>query len=397
MGGINYPGKSTLLLIVSFLIWLPFYGQQSKDNDYFLLEGKINHFGSGYLIGTITDFRNNTIIPDTVVVEDDVFNHKCLISDKQVIRYVSSDDRFSKYRKVVKDGDSVLVDFADKKTKSVEIVASPGAKIKIKGIAENYMNAYPYGNRDNETIATFNRKIYPLLDQLGNLDYSDRKNINLVLQKEGILVDSISNIEDDFVRSHPSSIISSYLVSEKFMQWNKRRSSEADSLLSLLQPDKNDIYFQNMLLLQHNRSRITYSVGDLFPNFQTGLIYKDSLFNLNQTRGKYVLIDFWGTWCIPCVKEMPMLKQFYEKYKDKLTVIGIANDSYQSWKSFLDKNAYTWIQLLDQEQIKLSETINVEAYPTKYLLDQSGKIVMILKDSDEEVWTKIENLINISH
>ena len=388
--------KLIFLLFVNLFISLTFHGQKSPNN-YFIIEGKINHYGNGYLVGTTTNFKNSTIILDTVFVRNDVFYHKCHISDKQIIQYVSNDDRFSRYRKVVKDGDSVLVDFADKKIKSIEIVASPGDKINIQGTAENYLNAYPSGNTDNNLIATFNQKIYPLLNQLGNLDYSDKRNIRIVLQKEETLVDSISNIQNDFIKNHPISIISSYLVLEKFIRLNKSRSSEADSLLSLLKPNQNDIYYQNMLLLQQARSKTTYSVGDLLPDYQTKLIYKDSLFNLSKTRGKYALIDFWGTWCIPCIREMPKLKQFYEKHMDKLIVIGVANDTFLNWKSFLDKNAYPWIQLLDQEQIKLSETVNVDVYPTKYLLDPSGIIVMILKDSHEEIWTKIESFMNAGH
>ena len=88
-----------------------------------------------------------------------------------------------------------------------------------------------------------------------------------------------------------------------------------------------------MLLLQHARPTVIYSVGDMFPDFQTKLIYKDSLFNLSKTRGKYALIDFGGTWCILCIREMPKLKQFYEKHMGKLIVIRIANDTFLNWKS----------------------------------------------------------------
>lgn len=92
---------------------------------------------------------------------------------------------------------------------------------------------------------------------------------------------------------------------------------------------------------------------------------------------------------------MPLLKEFYEKHKDSLTIIGIANDNYQNWTAFLNKHNYNWIQLLDNGPIKLSEDLKVGVYPTKYLLDPSGKVIMIFKDTDESIWSKIEREIKL--
>jgi len=383
------------MLCISIPIVLTSYGQKFQKHNSFVIDGKIDHFGNGYLVGSIVNGEGGTITLDTLVIINDVFKHECNITDEQVVDYVAVNGKFSRYKKVIKDGNSVQVDFADKKLKSVEVVAYPGAKIKITGFSSVYLNAYPLGDLLNEQLAALNRKRYPLLDKLGDLDYSDRKNIRAVLQKEEMLVDSITSAEDEFIRNNPSSIVSSYLVQERFPKLNKKNSLQADSLLTLLRPRRSDIYYKNMLLIQRNRSKEnSLSAGEVFPYFQTRFVYNDSAFNLNQARGKYTLIDFWGSWCIPCVREMPKLEAFYERYKDRLVIIGIANDTYQNWKAFLDKNAYRWIQVIDQEPIKLSDKLNIEAYPTKYLLDPGGKIIMIIKESDEQVWSKIESLMN---
>jgi hypothetical protein len=91
---------------------------------------------------------------------------------------------------------------------------------------------------------------------------------------------------------------------------------------------------------------------------------------------------------------MPKLKAYYEKYHEKLNIVGIASDKYLPWKTFLDRNAYPWVQLLDERNPKLSDALNIRVYPTKYLLDPSGKIVRIFKDADEDVWKALDGVVN---
>lgn len=387
--------RELLLLVVSILPIYAIYAQKSDLDCIFQIEGRIEHFGNGIIVGSILDAKTNIITLDTIRIENDTFDHSCIINNKQIVRYMVGGDRFSKYRKVVKDGDSVMVDFADARLKAIEIVAFPGAVIKINGVASCFIDAYPSGDIENNTLATVNQKRHPLLKKLSALDYSDKKNIRQVLQKEDILVDSISDIEDRCIKDHPGSIVSSYIILDRFRLLNKKSPEQADSLVSLLTPHENNIYYRNMVSLQRNRSKQkNLKIGDIFPNFESRTIYKGSSFNLDKTKGKFRLIDFWGTWCIPCVREMPNLKAFYEKHKANLVVIGIANDTYQRWKAFLDKNSYHWIQLIEQEPNKLSDKIKVDVYPTKYLLDPNGKIRLIIKDADKDIWNKIEDILD---
>ena len=391
--------KSSIMIFVMCLLSSFFsYEQNSKKTDNLSIEGRITGFGNGMLVATITDFKTNTLTLDTILVKNDVFKHKAFANEKQIVFYVVTDNRFAKYRKGVKDGDTVSVDFLDKRIKAIEIVVFPDAHINVQGNAASYLNAYPTGSPEEIKIATLNRKTYPFCHSLSNIDYTNKKTIRYALQQEEKFVDSISAIENDFINTNPSSIISSYLIFPRFQTLIKSNRAEADSLLALLKPQKGDVYYQRMLFIKSNIAKSEdIKVGEKFPDFKTQFIYKSANFSLNQTQGKDRLIDFWGTWCIPCVREMSQLKQFYEKHKDSLTIIGIANDNYQNWKAFLDKHNYNWIQLLDNGPIKLSEDLKVEVYPTKYLLDPSGKVIMIFKGADENIWTKIEVAINNRH
>ncbi len=388
--------KTTLIFVANCFFVASVFGQRANNSDVFTIEGKIENFGNGSLVGTIIDPKNNYFRTDTIIVKNNLFRHIGHIRKKQIVSYTAIGDKFAKYRKVVKDGDTVMVDFSEEKSRSIEIVVSPGSKIKVQGVAKTYLDAYPSGTEENVQIASLNQKIYPLLDQLGSLDYTNKKTIRSVLKIEETLLTSISDLEFEFIKRHPSSIIASYIIWKKYEIMNKRDPVKADSLYSLIHPIKKNLYQQQILLLQRNRAKksMEVSIGDTFPTFKTKFVYKDSNFKLNQTRGKYTLIDFWGSWCIPCVREMPKLKEYYEKFQNQLNIVSVAKDQYQNWKAFLDKNKYEWIQVLDQDEPKLSDMLHVEVYPTKYLLDPSGKVILITKNANDEIWKKLDRLFS---
>lgn len=384
------------LLIVLQLIASLVFGQQGKYNTAFKIEGSIKKFGNGMLVGGIVDPTDHAIRLDTIVVRNDSFRHFGHIKEMQIVRYKAAGDQFAKFRKLVKDGDTVLVDLAEEKSISLEIVAFPGAAIKVSGSAITYLDAYPSGTKENEQLANLNRVLYPLFNEIGNLkiNYS-KKTYDSLSKRENAMLTQIANAESAFINRHPSSIVTAYIVYEKFKTWNGKEPDKADSLYRLIQPYGDNYYKQQILVLQRGRSKTKseIAVGDTFPMFKTKFVYNGPGFDLNQTRGKYTLIDFWGSWCIPCVREMPKLLEYYERYKDKLNIVGIANDKYQSWKTFLDKNKLTWVQILDQDAPKIVDMLHIKVYPTKYLLDPEGRVIMIFIDADEKIWKTLDELL----
>lgn len=136
-------------------------------------------------------------------------------------------------------------------------------------------------------------------------------------------------------------------------------------------------------------------IGKTIPNFKQ-LDPNGTEINITDFRGKYVLIDFWASWCLPCRAENPYLIKAYKKYNSKFEILSIASDSDR--KLWLDaiKNDGTgsWKHTSDLKGIENYVTWNIfkiTAIPSNYLIDQNGKI--IAKDlRGQELLVKLEEL-----
>jgi len=105
-------------------------------------------------------------------------------------------------------------------------------------------------------------------------------------------------------------------------------------------------------------------------------------FDLSQYKGKVVLVDFWATWCGPCVAALPELKKTYEKYHRKgLEVVGVSLDSeLKDLTDFVEKEKIAWVNLIGEEKdggikFPLAEKYGIVGIPTQFLLGKDGKVV----------------------
>ena len=113
--------------------------------------------------------------------------------------------------------------------------------------------------------------------------------------------------------------------------------------------------------------------------------------NTDNYKGSYILINFWATWCAPCVKEIPSLNNLYNKFKDKkkfkMIAINIGQSKEAVKKFLLDKSLPVEFTILLDEKMDLSDW-NVQAIPTTFLVDKKGKI--IYKAEGEKEWDSDE-------
>lgn len=106
-------------------------------------------------------------------------------------------------------------------------------------------------------------------------------------------------------------------------------------------------------------------------------------FSLSTLKGKMVLIDFWATWCAPCVEEQPELKALYATYSDKVKnnqfeILGISLDrNKESWQKAIDRFGINWIQISDLKFWKspVAKLYEVDELPFNIIIDGQGTIL----------------------
>jgi thiol-disulfide isomerase/thioredoxin len=140
------------------------------------------------------------------------------------------------------------------------------------------------------------------------------------------------------------------------------------------------------------------AIGLVAPNFELKSL-DGTNFSLNSLGDdKIIILDFWGSWCGWCVKGFPKMKTYYEKYKNKMEIIGIANrDSETAWKKSVHENNLTWIQVINDQQSEISKDVpivyGVKGYPTKFILDKDKKILAIFVGETEEFYRKLDEIL----
>ena len=115
--------------------------------------------------------------------------------------------------------------------------------------------------------------------------------------------------------------------------------------------------------------------------------------SLRQFRGKYLLINFWATWCGPCKIEMPSLEELYRRFKsDKFDMLGISNDMFGARvvAPYVKAKNITFPMLLDQ-RMTISRQFGIVSLPTTILIDPQGIIIGVLQGAEN--WSNPETLL----
>ena len=178
-----------------------------------------------------------------------------------------------------------------------------------------------------------------------------------------------------FVQKHPNTAVSAFLLSTVWPLYNNVQ--QMDGWLGLMGPVAKESIFAKSLDEQMGSER-TLGYGQVAPDF----IQADpdgKQVSLKDFRGKYVLVDFWASWCGPCRQENPNVVQAFQKYKNKnFTVIGVSLDRDKPrWLQAISDDQLTWPHVSDLKfwQNEVAKLYKVSSIPQNYLLDPEGRII----------------------
>ena len=196
-----------------------------------------------------------------------------------------------------------------------------------------------------------------------------------ILHREHNRLDSV------FVAAHPASLVS--LDELQLLSTTKADSATTRHLFALLTPAlRVSSKGQNIAsrLVAYRRPPIV--VGQVAPDF-TLTSPTGQPVALSSYRGKYVLVDFWASWCGPCRAENPNVARVYTEFKNRnFDVLGVSIDAPETrekWLKAVHDDNLPWTQVLDQGpgQDRVQARYQVNAIPQNFLIDPSGKIVAL--------------------
>jgi thiol-disulfide isomerase/thioredoxin len=262
--------------------------------------------------------------------------------------------------------------------------------ITIKGDANTVYRSTVKGGKANRewnkirkqenfyTAKTWNLLREEYEHKLSDADSVEKK--ERVAARQEVAKKSIE-LRRNFIKNNPHSIVSMYFLS------NEVNDLSLDELKAVY--DKLDNKLKSSVFATRIAQKIEGMEATAVGKEAVPISKKDMNGNqvtLQTLKGKYVLIDFWGSWCVPCRLSHPHLKELYSKYKEKgLEILGVAQENgisqeanRKAWLDAIEKDGIDWIQVLNNEGIEQFDAVKsygVTAFPTKVLLDKDGKVL----------------------
>jgi len=206
---------------------------------------------------------------------------------------------------------------------------------------------------------------------------SDPTFMNSIQARSKALQDQQKKTLFDFVSTHPNSYLSLIIINQLGPHTDDPKQLEKlmNGLAKAIQDSEPGKVTRHAI----DQAEIT-GIGAIAPDFTQNDVNGVPV-TLSSFRGKYVLIDFWASWCGPCRQENPNLVKTYKKYKDKnFTVIGVSLDRPEGrndWLKAIRSDGLTWTQVSDLNfwSNKVAVQYFISEIPSNFLIDPKGKII----------------------
>lgn len=225
----------------------------------------------------------------------------------------------------------------------------------------------------------YNKQFDPLYDAYDSLQKAgDKEGMKKTEDAINALNDKMNEaVYASFVRKHPNSSVALFAV-KQFAGWDID-AAKVEPLFNMLPASAKALPSAKAL-----KDRIDIARKTGIGNYAMDFTQNDTLgkpVSLSSFKGKYVLVDFWASWCGPCRRENPNVVKVFNKYKDRnFTILSVSldrPDAKDKWLAAIHKDNLTWTHVSDLKywDNAVAKQYGIRAIPQNLLLDPQGKII----------------------